>query len=233
MSEDEDTQVLMELDDSNIQFLPEESKPLKYLVFKITNTLGDESIALSNLAVMFRGEPTSMVDILNIYLGMKEGEDIVRLGTAIPDDDDLRICRIVDWNHSVPLPLGSNLLEKLRFVVHIDGHVDPSRVKFGADLIPFPEVFTKGSPKMKRKLGTSIIKFQGGNLLQVENPVSALLLENEKPKEEMVMSTEMKNQLQHNVALQNIIVSLMKAEPVEHWWDQNFVSRKAKGLSKA
>jgi hypothetical protein len=49
----------------------------------------------------------------------------------------------------------------------------------------------------------------------------------------MVMSTEMKNQLQHNVALQNIIVSLMKAEPVEHWWDQNFVSRKAKGLSKA
>jgi hypothetical protein len=226
MSEDDltHTPILMELDDSNLQFVPEESKLLKYLTFKIINCLGDESIALSNMTVMFRGEHTAMVDILNIYLGMKEGNDIVRLGTAVPDDDDLRVCPIPDWNESVPLPLGNNLIQKLRIVIHIDAHVDPSRVKFGADLIEFPKVFLEGHPKMKRKLGSSVIKFQGGSLLQVESPVSALQLENEKPKEE-VLTVEMKQQLQHNIALQNMIVALMKTEPVEHWWDQNFVPR--------
>lgn len=237
MSEDDQMPTLMELGDANIQFLPDESKPLKYLVFKIVNCFGDDSIALSNIHVMFRGEATQMVDILNIYLGMKEGNDIVRIGTAVPDDDDLRVCPVVDWNHSVPLPLGNNLLEKLRIVIHIDAHVDPSRVKFGADVIEFPEVFLKGNPKMKRKLGTSVIKFQGGTLIQVESPVSALQLENEKREVEnskvVTITPEMKQQLQHNLALQNIIVSLMKADPVEHWWDQNFVSREPKKTIKS
>lgn len=220
--DDEEFQVLMELDDTNIQFIEEESVEFKYLVFRIVNTIGDESIALANMAIMFRGETTSMVDILNIYLGLKneENNSVLRLGTAVPDDDDLRVCRIVDWTNSVPLPLGNNLLNRLRIVVHIDGHVNPNRVKFGADLIPFPEVFLEGNPKMKRRMGNSVVRFQGGVLKDIENGLSALSMQEITPE----VPTNSVSQLQ------NIIVSLLK--PKEYWFDQHTIIPKPRTFLK-
>lgn len=236
---DEDTEILMELDDSNLQFLPEESVELKYLVFRLINTIGDETIALANIAVMFRfDDPASMVDIISIFLGLKNNEDnsIVRLGTAIPDDDDLRVCNIADWTNSVPLPLGNNLLDRLRIIIHIDGHISPHSVKFGADLIPFPEVFLQGNPKMKRRMGNSVVRFQGGILKDVENGLSALSLQetivgpnnnnnntnsnhtNIVPVQNVVITS--------NEQLQSIINSLLKKESKEYWFDKNTTIQK-------
>lgn len=173
---DDEVQVLMELDDTNLQFLPEESVPCERLVFKIVNALGDDSTALANMAVMFRGEDLDMIKILGCHIAVKDNAEYKRVGTGIPDEDDVRVMRITEWTSSVPLPLGNDLLERLRIVVIIDEHTMPTKVKFGADLVPFPEVFLEGNPRMKRRLGSSTIRFQGGKLVDIENAMSALTL---------------------------------------------------------
>ena len=180
---DDETQVLMELDDTNIQFLPEESVPCERLVFKIVNTLGDESTALANMAVMFRGDDLEMIKILGCHLAVKSAQEYKRVASGVPDEDDVRVMRMTEWTSAVPLPLGNNLLESLRIVILIDEHTLPTKVKFGADLVPFPEVFLEGNPRMKRRLGCSTIRFQGGRLLDIENAMSALSLSDAPPSQ--------------------------------------------------
>lgn len=177
MGVEEEVQVLMELDDSNLQFVADESVPLKHLVYRLVNTLGDESTALANIAVMFRGEEVDLVCVVGVFLALKQDGDLQRIAAGSPDDDDARVFRMEDWTPTVPLPLGNDLLSRLRIVILLDNeHFDPGRVKFGADLVPFPDVFLQGSPKMKRKLGSSVFKFKGGCLTDIEHAVSALSL---------------------------------------------------------
>lgn len=240
MQEEEDNdkmQVLMELDDSNVAFVVEESNPKTHLVFRILNTLGDESTALANIAIMFRGDPTQMVDILTAFVAVKEASgDMSRIGTAMADDDDPRVLRITEWTPSVPLPLGGDLLNRLRIVVLIDGQVEPSRVKFGADLVPFPEVFLEGTPKMKRRLGQSTLRFLGGTLLEVENPVSALSTVSQtiqttmKPPNVIAVKLPSATQQQLLALAQQAVqngqrTSTTPPDPPRKgfWWDGNFV----------
>jgi hypothetical protein len=211
MAAEEDVQVLMELGDDNINFVAEESVPHKHLVFRIVNTLGDDSTALANMAVMFRGSEVDLVCVQAVFLAMREGDGLKRLGTGAPDDDDSRVFRIEEWVSTVPLPLGNDLLGKLRVVIVIDDHLDPGRVKFGADLVPFPEVFLHGSPRMKRKLGTSTLKFKGGVLTDIENAMSALTLK--PPAVTMTTPTPL------------LDVRNVRREP-EFWWTSSSVKFK-------
>jgi hypothetical protein len=205
MSSEEDAQVLMELGDENINFVAEESVPLKHLVYRIVNTLGDESTALANMAVMFRGAEVDLVCVEGVFVAVKKDDDMQRVAIGVPDDDDGRVFRMEEWTSSVPLPLGNDLLSRLRIVIKIDNHLDPGRVKFGADLVPFPDVFLQGSPKMKRKLGTSTLKFKGGTLTDIENAMSALSLDAKPPaKPAMAPPT-------------TLVLSLRTKQP-EFWW---------------
>lgn len=174
-------QVLMELNDTNLEFMPDESVACERLVFRLVNTLGDDSTALANMAVMFRGDEMDMMQVMAVFIAVKTESDFQRVGQGVPDDDDPRVFRVMDWTPSVPLPLGNNLLQRLRIVVLIDEHMPPTRVKFGADMVPFPEVFLEGNPRMKRRLGGSTIRFQGGTLLDIEQAMSALRLSAETP----------------------------------------------------
>ena len=220
MAAEEDVQVLMELHDDNIGFVAEESIPHKHLVFRIVNTLGDDSTALANMAVMFRGLEVDMVSVLGVFLAVKKDDEFQKIGTGTPDDDDIRVFRIGEWTSSVPLPLGSDLLPKLRLVILLaDDHVDPRRVKFGADLVPFPEVFLQGSPRMKRKLGSSTLKFRGGSLVEIEQAMSALSMDGklvqfcEKPLENSTRP-ETKPPI-------TMVLNLRSSQPTvteEFWW---------------
>jgi hypothetical protein len=201
---EEDVQVLMELGDENINFVAEESVPHKHLVFRIVNTLGDESTALANMAVMFRGSEVDLVCVEAVFVAVKTDNDLQRVAIGTPDDDDGRVFRMEEWTSSVPLPLGNDLLSRLRIVIKIDDHFDPGRVKFGADLVPFPDVFLQGSPKMKRKLGTSTLKFKGGTLTDIENAMSALSLDPKPAKPAMAPPT-------------TLVLSLRTKQP-EFWW---------------
>lgn len=231
MAAEEDVQVLMELGDENINFVAEESIPHKHLVFRIVNTLGDESTALANMAVMFRGTEVDLICVEAVFLAVKKDEDMQRVGTGAPDEDDTRVFRIEEWTSNVPLPLGNDLLSKLRIVIKIDDHLDPGRVKFGADLVPFPEMFLQGSPKMKRKLGSSTLKFKGGTLTDIENAMSALTLESKfwgsKPPTETAPLDSAKETVSEKrpgmsaptPVFSSVILSLHPSlKPPEYWW---------------
>jgi len=168
MSDDE--QVLMSLTTSNFELIPDESKLLEHLTFRLINTLGDDSIALANFSVHFRGEMEYMVHVNSVQLAIKKDEEYHLIGTGTSDDDP-RVLRIEEWAPNVPLPLGDNLLDRLRLIIKIDAHVDLHRINFKADVVPFPEAFLVGEPKLKRRLGTSTIRFKGGKIQEVENPV--------------------------------------------------------------
>lgn len=178
MSDDEE-QVLMTLNNSNLEFIPEESKLLSHLVFKIVNTLGDDSIALANFTFQFLGTIEMMIHVLSITLSIKSGEEYHLVGSGSSEDDP-RVLKIEEWAPNVPLPLGDNLLDRLRIVVKIEGHVDLGRIVFKADVVPFPEAFLVGEPKLKRKLGQSTIRFKGGKIQEVENPVQVFGVKTEK-----------------------------------------------------
>jgi len=221
MAAEEDVQVLMELGDENINFVAEESVPHKHLVFRIVNTLGDESTALANMAVMFRGSEVDLVCVEGVFLAVKKDDDMQRVGTGVPDEDDGRVFRIEEWTSNVPLPLGNCLLSTLRVVIKIDDHLDPGRVKFGADLVPFPEVFLHGSPKMKRKLGTSTLKFKGGSLTDIENAMSALTLDTKVKLSADPLPKKHKGEgmLPPTHVMPSIVLSLRSSAPQpEYWW---------------
>lgn len=148
---------IIHLDFSNLEFLPLESKVFEHLVFKI-NTLGDETIALANFEFEFKENR----NIESVHLAIKN-EDYEDIGHS----DDFQI---EEWTTNVPLPLGNNLLEKLRLIIKISGHVDIHNIEFSADVIPFPEAFLIGEPRLKRKIGESTIRFKGGKITDIENP---------------------------------------------------------------
>ena len=217
MASEEEVQVLMELHDDNINFVAEESVPHKHLVFRIVNTLGDDSTALANMAVMFRGSEVDLIAVLGVFLAVKNKDEFQRIGTATPDEDDGRVFRIGEWTSSVPLPLGNELLPKLRLVILLDDHLDPGRVKFGADLVPFPEVFLQGSPRMKRKLGTSTLKFRGGSLTDIEQAMSALSLDGKMSTEPSSSSVSFQETPKLTMKMTLNLSSQPKAVE-EFWW---------------
>lgn len=185
MSESEE-EVLFELGDANIEFIPNESNFKKQLLlFKIVDTIGDESISLANICVMFRGDLVNILKIDSIKLALfnKDTHLYAQIGLAKNDDsDDLRIFQFPEWLKNVPLPLGNDLLEKLRIIIKLDSNLTfdtneeiefLSSVKFSADIVPFPEIFLQNNPKLKRKMNTSIIKFKGGAIIDIEDPIDA------------------------------------------------------------
>ena len=149
---------LVQLDFSNLEFLPLESKVFEHLVFKI-NTLGDETIALANFEFDFQNTR----NIKSVHLAIKNGDEYEDIGHS----DDFKI---EEWASNVPLPLGNNLLERLRLIIKIDGHVDIQNIEFQADVVAFPEAFLIGEPRLKRKIGESTIRFKGGKITDIENP---------------------------------------------------------------
>lgn len=222
MASEEDV-VLMELHDDNVNFVAEESVPHKHLVFRIVNSLGDHSTALANMAVMFRGSESDLISVLGVFLAVKINDEFQRIGTGTPDDDDGRVFRIGEWTSDVPLPLGNDLIPKLRVVILLDDHLDPGRVKFGADVVAFPEVFLQGSPRMKRKLGASTLKFRGGSLTDIENALSALSLDGVKPDPASDKPRSGKEEMSPPKLTMKMVLNLQSAvEPhrvaQEFWW---------------
>ena len=163
----------MSLNNSNLEFIPEESQMLSHLVFKLVNTLGDDSIALANFKFTF----VDSRNVQSLTLALKKDSEYHSIGTASDDD---RVYRIEEWAPNVPLPLGDNLIDRIRIVIKIGGHVDFTNMIFDADIVPFPEAFLAGEPKLKRKLGQSIIRFKGGKIQEVENPVQVFGVKTEK-----------------------------------------------------
>jgi hypothetical protein len=185
-SSDSSKSTLHELDDKNLEFVPSLSLPNR-LVFRLCNCLGDESISLSKINIMFRGDEESILTQLNrIYLVLRKdetGESCVSIDEACtaepktavigeadvdPDMEDVRVLVFPQWNKKIPLPLGDSLQTKLYIYVHTNQPMDKERVKFGADMIKTPQDFLDN--RLKRMLKQSLIRVEYGCLKMIDSP---------------------------------------------------------------
>ena len=187
-----DTEILMELDDSNLELVPSLCRDTR-LVFRLAHCLGDASIGLGRINVMFRGEDSNLLQTLErVYLVLRketrqdtdltDTDDFQNPLTAVigeadvdPDMDDLRVLLFPQWTSKVPLPLGNALQNHLFLYIYTKTTMDPSRIKFGADVVSTPDVYRKN--RMKRQLKSSLMRVEYGCVKALDTPRLAEFVE--------------------------------------------------------
>lgn len=214
--------LLHELGDDNLQYVEHLSSPTR-LVFRLINSLGDASLALGRVNVMFRGD-ADILNILNrVYLVLRESEEgdscsaaedaatcnpktaVIAEADVDPEMEDVRVLVFPQWNHSVPLPLGSSLQNKLYIYIHTREPLDKQRVKFGADMIATPTEFLEN--RMKRMLKMSLMRVEHGHVRLIEHPRLAEFAEEVYCSNPFVLQqqgTEGEDQQQQNKKQQDI-----------------------------
>jgi hypothetical protein len=189
-SSEEQTNVFLELgaDPTLKHFALDEdlSLPLRR-VFKFQNLEGvHETLGLADIMTMIRGSPTEFLPhVKHAYLGVFDSSTkrVGTLGKAEAQERDPRVLGITEWTAKVPLPLGGDLYNSLRIVFHLSSEIPDSQFKLCADVVPVPRQFLESDsgsrPKMKRFLSwghsqASVLRLQGGTVIALENPKSAL-----------------------------------------------------------
>lgn len=171
MSDSENEETLSELDDSNFELVDTSSNRL---VFKLVNTLGDASIALANVHIMIRGEDENSFKVNCALLAAECSHGCVLLGIARQESRDVRVLRVQEWTRHIPLPLGGDFQKKIRIILHTSEPLDPSLVKFGADLVMTPDAYVEDDARVKRDICQSTFRVRGGTPMSVENGKNAL-----------------------------------------------------------
>jgi hypothetical protein len=83
---------------------------------------------------MFRGEEDVVETYVDTaYLCVNKGESmyVASIAKQDPEVDDARVLLFPEWKNHVPLPVTS-----LGLVIVTKQHLDPTSVKFGADVVP-------------------------------------------------------------------------------------------------
>ena len=184
MSDSDNDEILMELDDSNICFSAKYSTRLKY-VFFINDLFCDTSIGLSQINVMFRGDESVLSKIRHIRLAVFDKKhNFIYLGLACPDikNSDPSVYVFDQWNVRSPLPLGSMSLSsrnetqgetesRLCIIISTSNDFDIQMVKFGADIIPVPSNYK--CKTITKDIDNSMIHIKNGNIIHIEHAKDA------------------------------------------------------------
>lgn len=126
---DDDIEVITELGDEALELVS--SSPDR-LVFRIRGM--PPGTALGTCNVMFRGDDDVMDKYVEAaYLCIVKGNAMVVASVAKqdPEVDDVRVLVFPDWKNHIPLPITT-----LAIVIATRRALDPSSVKFGADVVP-------------------------------------------------------------------------------------------------
>jgi hypothetical protein len=172
MSEEEE-EAMMELGDSNLEFDGERSKE-GMLVFKIRDVLFDDLLGLGKTNVMFRGEDEVMAKVHDVYLAIEQpsehGDILAAVSRAKVDDtmEDVRVLYFPEWHNGAPFPLAG--LSNLFVVIH--GDIEASAVKFGADIVSLPSLYSVHQ-KLRKNFRGSGIRINHGRLSEIEFPIDA------------------------------------------------------------
>ena len=149
MSSDEDVEVITELGDEALELV---SSTAERLVFRIRGM--PPGTALGTCNVMFRGDDDVVDTYIDAaYLCVNKGESmfVASVAKADPDVDDVRVLLFPEWKNHIPLPVTS-----LGLVIVTKKQLDPTSVKFGADVVPMNPTLKAWRCTLK-KTGTTFI----------------------------------------------------------------------------
>ena len=128
-SSEEDVEVIAELGDEALELV---SATAERLVFRIRGM--PPGTALGTCNVMFRGDDDVVEQYVDTaYLCVNKGESmfVASIARQDPEVDDARVLLFSDWRNHIPLPVTF-----LGLVIVTKQQLDPTSVKFGADIVP-------------------------------------------------------------------------------------------------
>ena len=165
MSSDEEVEVITELGAEALELVPS----TQHLVFRIRGI--PPGTALGTCNVMFRGDD----DVVEKYVGAAylcvvrgDAMYVASVARQDPDVDDTRVLLFPDWKNRVPLPVTD-----LALVIVTKETLDPTFIKFGADVVPCNPALKNWWRCTLKKTGSKFT-FNGASLHGIEGALDIL-----------------------------------------------------------